>query len=198
MLGYGAASPHVNADELPTTLTTESLRETASLEGPQAYIRMGRTVGIDGADQWPLEVAVMIASDRMQQDLRETRGWAYSLGISANVTESDATITASMGTRPPMADQAEAAMREWMDAGRMDVTDDEIAAAVNSNLGRMRMRRVTSIGRAFNLGYDWFSQESLTADNDRSVGLRSVTVEDVARVSEKYFVDGPTVTVVVK
>jgi hypothetical protein len=62
----------------------------------------------------------------------------------------------------------------------------------------MRMRRVTSIGRAYNLGYDWFSQGSLGADGERSAGLRSVTVDDVARVSEKYFVDGPTVSVVVK
>jgi predicted Zn-dependent peptidase len=134
----------------------------------------------------------------MQQDLRETRGWAYSLGISANVGESTAEIRGSMGTRPPLAEQAEAAMLEYFNGGRLEVTDDAIAAAVNSNLGRQRMRRVTSIGRAYNLGYEWYADESLTAINDRSTGLRAVTVDDVARVSEKYFVDGPTVSVVVK
>ena len=109
-----------------------------------------------------------------------------------------AEIRATMGTRPPLAEQAEAAMREWITTGRMDVSDDEIAAAVNSNLGRMRMRRVTSIGRAYTLGYDWFSEQSLGADGERSEGLRSVTAADVARASEKYFVEGPMVSVVVK
>jgi predicted Zn-dependent peptidase len=188
----------VAAATLETKFPTASVRETPSLEGPQAYIRMGRAVQIDSIDRWPLEVAVMIASDRMQQDLRETRGWAYSLGISADVGESSAEIRASMGTRPPLADQAEAGMLEYLNAGQMDVSADEIAAAVTSTLGRMRRRRVTSIGRAYNLGYDWYSEESLTAAADRSAGLRSVTAEDVARVTGKYFVDGPTVTVVVK
>jgi zinc protease len=198
VLGYGAASDHVAAEPLPVRLTTENAHVTPSLEGPQAYIRMGRIVEIDPADRWALEVAVMIASDLMQQDLRETRGWAYSLGISANVGESTAEIRGSRGTRPPLAEQAEAAMLEYFNGGRLEVTDDAIAAAVNSNLGRQRMRRVTSIGRAYNLGYEWYADESLTAINDRSTGLRAVTVDDVARVSEKYFVDGPTVSVVVK
>lgn len=198
VLGYGAASDHVEAAPLPTRLTTESVNATPSLEGPQAYIRMGRIIEIEPADRWALEVATMIASDRMQQDLRETRGWAYSLGISASVGEASAEIRASMGTRPPLAEQAADAMLEYLNAGRMDVSADEIAAAVNSNLGRQRMRRVTSIGRAYNLGYEWYADASLTAMADRSAGLRAVTVEDVARVSEKYLVDGPTVSVVVK
>ena len=197
-MAYGAASDHVAAPEVETVPTAEDVRETPSLAGPQAYIRLGRIFEIDPADRWALEVASMIASDRMQQDLRETRGWAYSLGISADVGETMAEMRATMGTRPPLAEQAEAAMREWITTGRMDVSDDEIAAAVNSNLGRMRMRRVTSIGRAYNLGFDWFSEQSLGADGERSAGLRSVTAADVARASEKYFVEGPMVSVVVK
>jgi predicted Zn-dependent peptidase len=80
----------------------------------------------------------------------------------------------------------------------LDVSANEVAAAVNSHLGRMRMRRVTSIGRAFNLGYDWFSTGSLEADQARSTGLRAVTPEDVARVSERYFAPAPLVKIVVR
>ena len=159
---------------------------------------MGKIVEIDPADRWPLEVAVMVASDRMQQDLRETRGWAYSLGISATFDDRYALLTASMGTRPDVAEPAEQAMRGWLGLGRLEVTEDELAAAVNSHLGRMRMRRVTSIGRAFNLGHDWFTEESLTVDQTRSDGMRAVTPADVARVSERYLVEGPLVTVVAR
>ena len=46
-----------------------------------------RIFATEPGDRWALEVAAMIASDRMQQDLRETRGWAYSLGISADALD---------------------------------------------------------------------------------------------------------------
>jgi predicted Zn-dependent peptidase len=197
-LGFGAASDHVASPDLPRTPTATAVRKTVEIGGPQASIRMGRTIEIEAGDRWPLEVAVMVASDRMQQDLRETRGWAYSLGISANVGDQHAAVTAHMGTRPELAEQAEAAMRDWLDVGRIEVTDDQLAAAVNSHLGRMRMRRVTSIGRAFNLGYDWFTEESLNVDQARSSGMRAVTPADIARVSQKYFVPGPTVTVMAR
>jgi predicted Zn-dependent peptidase len=159
---------------------------------------MGRVLVIDPADRWPLEVAAMVASERMQQDLRETRGWAYSLGIDARVRGDRAEITARMGTRSDVKDEAETALRGWLQCGRIDATADEIAAAVNSSLGRARMRRVTSIGRAFNLGYDLFSEGTLDADADRSAGLRAVDAAAVARVSERYFAEGPSVSVVVE
>ena len=82
--------------------------------------------------------------------------------------------------------------------GQLDASEDEIAAAVNSSLGRARMRRVTSIGRAFNLGFDFFANGSIGAAATRNAGLRAVSADDVARVSELYFREGPMVTVVVE
>jgi predicted Zn-dependent peptidase len=103
-----------------------------------------------------------------------------------------------MGTRPEVAGEAEAAMREWLCAGSLDASEDEIAAAVNSHLGRARMRRVTSIGRAFNLGFDLFSEGSVDAASARTAGLRAVGIEDVARIGGLYFREGPMITVVVQ
>lgn len=198
VLGFGAASAHVAATTEPVPLTTTELRREFELGGKQTNLRMGRIFEIGTADRWALEVASMIASERMQQDLRETRGWAYSLGISLSVEEDRAELVGRIGTSPELLAQAEPALASWLTAGELDVAEDEVAAAVNSHLGRMRMRRVTSIGRAFNLGYDWFSTGSLTADQARSQGLRAVTPSDVARVSARYLQPAPLVRVIVR
>jgi predicted Zn-dependent peptidase len=198
VMKLGAASDHVRVAPSPIPLTEESGQTQIEMGGRQSSLRVGRILEIEPGDRWPLEVAVMVASDRMQQELRETRGWAYSLGIGMRVKGSRAEISARMGTRPELVDQAEPALREWLNMGRLDASEDEIAAAVNSNLGRARMRRVTSIGQAFNLGFDLFAEGSLGAAADRDAGLRAVNVEDVARVSELYFRDGPLVSVVVR
>ncbi len=62
-------------------LTADTSREVIEVGGAQSTIRMGRVISVQPEDRWALEVAVMVLSDRMQQDLRETRGLAYSLGI---------------------------------------------------------------------------------------------------------------------
>ncbi|HKI83694.1 MAG TPA: insulinase family protein, partial [Candidatus Krumholzibacteria bacterium] len=94
--------------------TGESNREVIEVGGAQSTIRMGRVVSVDPADRWALEVAVMVLSDRMQQDLRETRGLAYSLGVGIQFLGARAAITASMGTQPKNLEEAESAMRDYM------------------------------------------------------------------------------------
>ncbi|RKZ13412.1 hypothetical protein DRQ32_01670, partial [bacterium] len=168
VLGFGAASDHAEAPASTNALTTEDQRHELDLGGQQSMLRMGRIFEIDAADRWALEVAAMIASDRMQQDLRETRGWAYSLGIGLSVDGDIAQISARMGTRPGLVDQAEPALADWLATGALEVSANDVAAAVNSRLGRMRMRRVTSIGQAFNLGHDWFTTASLDVADKRS------------------------------
>lgn len=198
LMNLPASDRATRAPVPPLAVTAESQRSQIDMAGKQTNIRMGRVIEIDPADRWALEVAVMVASDRMQQELRETRGWAYSLGIGTEVAGDRAKVVAQMGTRPEVAGEAEAAMREWLCAGSLDASEDEIAAAVNSHLGRARMRRVTSIGRAFNLGFDLFSEGSVDAASARTAGLRAVGIEDVARIGGLYFREGPMITVVVQ
>lgn len=198
VLSAGAASDKAGATVGPPRLTDEDSRIQLDLGESQADLRTGRIFEFDPADRWPLEVAAMVASDRMQQDLRETRGWAYSLGIDLRIEDDRALLSARIGTRPELSGPAEAALGDWLGADLEDVSADEIAAAVNSHLGRMRMRRVTSVGRAFNLGHEWFSERSIDAAAELGRGLRAVTPEDVIRVSERYFTDAPRVTVVVE
>jgi zinc protease len=182
----------------PPPLTTQDSREEIEGGGNQSSIRMGRVFEIDPKDRWALVVAVQIASEHMQQDLRETRGLAYSLGISVDCEGNRAVLTASMGTRPENLEEAEAGVRSYMTGSGLVANDDEVEGAVNGYLSRMRMRRVTSMGRAFNLGVDLFLEGGIDFAAREAAGLSSVTPSDVERVAKSYLVDAPMVTVIVR
>lgn len=194
----GGASDHVKVDVPVWPLTEHEVREVRSVGGRQVGLRLGRVIEIDPADRWALEVAVGIASQRMQQDLRETRGWAYSLGIGIGFDHDRARIVASMGTQPENATAAEQAIRDILVSTSFETDPDEIAAVVNRSLGRDRMRRVTSIGKAYNLCSDLAFGGGIDFDRRRSEGLRAVTAEDVSRVWARYFGERPLVAVVVE
>ncbi len=197
-LRIGGAADHVGVDVPPPPITRNDLRAEEAVGGRQVALRMGRVIEIEPADRWALEVAVAIASRRMQQDLRETRGWAYSLGMGVRVDDDRARIVASMGTQPQNASQAEVAVRDYLEIGEIETDTEEIATVVNRRLGRERMRRVTSMGEAFNLGVDHVFHGSLEYQEERSAALRGVTPTDVARVSARYLGDGPAAVVVVR
>ncbi|UCE02809.1 MAG: insulinase family protein [Candidatus Latescibacterota bacterium] len=179
-------------------LTESSARDEIEGGGNQAALRMARVVGVDPDDRWALLVATGIASSRMQQDLRETRGLAYSLGISMRDFGARATISASMATRPENLEEAEAGMLRYFTSGELEATPDEIETVVNKHLSRMRMRRITSMGQAFTLSRDLFLYDDLGYADREAPGLMAVTPEDVQRAARRYLSDGPMVTVIVR
>ena len=195
-VGGSSGRAGVPPTELP--LTDTNRREILEGGGRQSSLRMGKVIEIDPQDRWALEVAVGIASTRMQQDLRETRGLAYSLGIGVDFVGSRARLVASMGTRPQNLEEAERGLQQYLECGRLDADPQEIAAWVNRTLGRARMRRVTSIGQAYGLCRDLALEGGIDFPRRRSEGLRSVGPDEVARVSERYLRTSPMVRVLVR
>jgi len=183
---------------LPPPLTEVSTREEIEGGGNQSSLRMARIMELAPEDRWALLVAARIASNHMQQDLRETRGLAYSLGISAALYGNRAAVFASMGTRPENLEEAEAGMQSYLAGGKLDVTADEIETAVNKHLSRMRMRRITSMGQAFTLCRDYFLRGGIDYTQREAEGLAAVTREDVHRAAARYLSDAPTITVIAR
>jgi predicted Zn-dependent peptidase len=178
--------------------TESSARDEVDGGKNQSALRMSRVVDVDPDDRWALLVATGIASNRMQQDLRETRGLAYSLGISMRDFGGRATITASMATRPENLEEAETGMLLYFASGELAATPEQIETAVNKHLSRMRMRRITSMGQAFTLSRDLFLHGDLEYADREARGLAAVTPQDVQRVAQRYLSDGPMVTVIVR
>jgi len=190
----GEAAPFAPA----TRATPGAVRDEIEVGGKQSSTRMGRVLEVAPEDRWALIVAARIASDRMQQDLRETRGLAYSLGISVRFHDEHATLSASIATRPENVEEAEAGLRSYLQSGSLDASADEVETSVNGYLSRMRMRRITSMGQAFNLGQDLFLKGGIDYAQREAAGLSAVTPADVERVAQRYLVDAPMVTVIAR
>lgn len=185
--------------EILAHVTADSTSKEIQGGGNQSSIRMARVVKVDAADRWPLIVASRILSDRMAQDLRETRGLAYSLGIWADFLGAGlAELEASMGTRPGNVDEARKGMLSYFNAGGLKATPEEIETASNKYIARMRMRRVTSMGQAYTLSVDYFLYGDVGYAEKETRGLESVTPAAVNRVAERYFAGGPMVTVIAR
>lgn len=180
----------------PLPVTPEDLRRTVTVGGEQAYVRMGRVLDLAPEDRWALPIAVRLASGRMQQDLREERGWAYSLGLDAWILGDRVAITGAVGTSPEHRDDVVTAMRGFLTSAPPTVTPADIDAVVNRHLGRMRMRRVTRLGQAFRLSMDHEFGTGIDHQATEVAGLRAVTPADVLRAARRYLGPGPLVTVV--
>ena len=94
-----------------------------------------------------------LLNERLVRELREKEGLAYSVGASLGVVEGSAVLTVSMGTAPEKIEQArEGIRREIANLRTMEVTADDVARRVNAVTGRLQMRMLSSLNRAFYLG----------------------------------------------
>ena len=179
---------------LPETSAPERL--TATLDGPMAAIRLGAIRTIDPQDQPALEMLVAVLSERLVMDLRETRGLSYSVGAGLKVVGDRAVLTARLNPPTPrLAEGEEAlatALREF-DAG--SVTQEELDKVRAARQGRLMMRRLDSISRAYYLAMAELNGD-VTAYLHQIPAYDEVGLADLQRVAS-FFSELPLITVVV-
>ena len=100
--GGWAASTEPDAEaRKPTDLMSApavsrtATRSEQALNKRQSYLRLGAVIAVEQKDNPALEAAVLILSDRLQMDLREQQGLAYSIGAGASPL---GTMTSSSNT----------------------------------------------------------------------------------------------------
>jgi zinc protease len=168
------------------------------LGGEMAAIRLGSGFAIEPEDRAPLTLLFALISERMSFELREERGWAYSIGCWLSADDEYAVAEAYMGTRPENLDAALAGVeRHLQGRGLKGLDQDELDTVRGGLLGRNLMRGLASINQA------WLSAlGELEGDPDlrrrRLDELRSVRLEDLTRVRARYLKDRPWMTVVVE
>jgi predicted Zn-dependent peptidase len=159
----------------------------ASVGAAQAQIMLGYAFDIAPADEAALRAAGMILSDRMAFHLRERLGLAYSIGASVTTWGDRALLQAAMGTRAENLSAALEGMEAQIDSMRViSLNDDEVAAAVASRVGRLRMRQITRMGQAFTTAMNVLEGEGPLAHETRRAALERVTADDLRRVAERY------------
>jgi hypothetical protein len=127
-----------------------------------------------------LAVACEVLSRRMQLDIRETRGLAYSTGCSMTQVGGYAVVTAGLGTRGENAERAEKALMENVEGFRIDpVAEEEVATAKSRLLSRLSRRELSCAGEALGMCLD----RLLRGGKDRLGLVATAPFEAVSRMA---------------
>ena len=85
-----------------------AVRAEQEMNKRQSYLRLGAVIDVEESDRPALEAANLVLSDRLQMDLRETQGLAYSIGSGLSPLGGGRELLAiSIGTARILSDQKE-------------------------------------------------------------------------------------------
>jgi zinc protease len=171
---------------LTPTLSSEPLER--ELGKPQGALVAGAVVGpVSKGDRAALTVVSGLLNESLVRELREKEGLAYSVGASLGVVEGSAVLTVSMGTAPEKIEQArEGIRREIANLRTIKVTADDVARRVNAVTGRLQMRMLSSLNRAFYLGLAERGGLTHTFGEDYRQLLLGLTPSDVEAAAKDY------------
>jgi predicted Zn-dependent peptidase len=176
-------------DRMVTLIPTLPDEQTKRIDmgKEQAQIRIGYTFLIDAADKPAFSLLTALLSSRLAFDLRETRGLAYTLGLSSGYDGSSAWLIASMGTGTENVSEATAGIKSYLDPRRLsELTQKEVDKTINARKGRYMRQNLTRIGQAYFMGYN----EYMEGDYQQAIANHTVydglTEDDIRRVARKY------------
>ncbi|MBN1884551.1 MAG: insulinase family protein [Candidatus Krumholzibacteriota bacterium] len=132
------------------------VEETAAIEG--IYLRRGwLVVDPEPGETAALRVAAEVLSRRMQEEIRETRGLAYSTGCGARLLPGAVVVSATVGSRAANLDEVSAVLDSLIRSlAEAPPTAEETAAATDRLRGRLARRLLSSVNEAADLGLRLF------------------------------------------
>ena len=164
----------------PGSGTHSVLEKPIDKEG--AYIGAGWYHPLDDPDRAAaLLVAAEVLSRRMQQELREKQGLAYSTGCGVTILPEGAVVIASIGTRAQNIEIADKGIRAEIERLASEgPSPEEVRTAINRLVGRRSRSELSSINQALAVCRDLFIQGEIVSMKNR---IWSVTAPDVTAVA---------------
>jgi zinc protease len=181
----------------PLPVTESEARVAESIGGEMAAIRIGALLQVDTVDEKVCEILVAILSDRLQRDLRESRGLSYSVGAVISLHNGEGEFEAWLNPPRERLAEGEQALRQSL-AGFDPATirQGELDRIRSARVGRWMMRRLSSMGQAY-----YMTMAELDGDVTRYMrmlsGYDEITLADLQRAGQRYLTGMPLVTVVV-
>jgi len=176
---------------------THTVEDTAG--GEQSYLFYGFIKPIEKNDEAAIQALSLLLGDKIIFDVREKQGMAYRMSAGINIIDDKALFYINMATRP---DNVNILIPQFPGFFSKEFTasftEDELVKRVNMYLGRMMFRRLSSINQAFYLGYSYYFDNNIYADEESFNNLKKVKMEDVKRVIEKYLHADNPVNVIVR
>jgi len=168
--------------------TAGSSTEERELGKPQGALAAGAVLGEAKLSEGPaLAVVTGLLNDRLNRELREREGLAYSVGSSLGIVEGRAVFSFSMGTSPEKMEQARKGLRREIEAQRSaEVDPEELERRVNAITGRLQMRTLSSLNRGFYLALAERRGLGHTYDEDYRTILLRLTPGEVEAAARRY------------
>lgn len=179
-------TPAQESGSLSVTRGTREVRE--HLGKPQAQLLLGKVVPpVSGRERFALEIAGSILSAKLFGTLREKEGLAYSVDAGVSFPQGGGLFLVGMGTAPDNIDKAKTGiLREWKSVVETPPTREEVERRANGLAGRLAMRMLSSINRAYYHGLAEYRGLEHGYGEAYRKALLSVTPEEVAEVLRKY------------
>jgi zinc protease len=172
----------------PPSVTEASKRGEDALNKRQSYLRMGAVIETDLDDSAALAALNLVLSDRLQMDLREQQGLAYSIGSGLSpLGAGRQLLSVSMGTAPDNLEKAEGEIRRVAAAlGDEKVPQDELDRIVAARKGRILMRRLPRQNQAYYDGLTLLYGRPSGGELESLEALSSVTPDEILAVAKRY------------
>ncbi len=159
----------------------------------QSAIRIGRVgIAANSPDYFPLQLANAIFgggfSSRLNQNLREDKGYTYGAGSSVGALRAGGAIVAAANVRNDVTGAALAEfMHEYQRFGSAAVPDDELAQTKHYLAGGYLLLNQQQAQVAATLADDWLAGLPPQALSDYVLKLQAVTAAQVQAMAKKYF-----------
>ena len=172
----------------PPPVGQAAARAEQEMNKRQSYLRLGAVIEVEESDRPALEAANLVLSDRLQMDLRETQGLAYSIGSGlAPLGGGRELLAISIGTAPANLERAEEEIRRVVAELREGpVPTDELERIVAARKGRILMRRLPRQNQAFYDGLRILFGAPTGGDLEFLEALGEVTPEEVVKAARRY------------
>lgn len=183
---------HSKVEENQTT--PKSFVKTKATE--QVHLALGfRTVGLEHADEYPLEILAAILgggmSSRLFHEVREKRGLAYYVRTSSDNYTDCGTLVTTAGVDPARVEDAVKVILEVLSGIKKSgaVSEEELKKAKEFTKGHFVLDLEDSRSVAVHYAEQELLQKKLDNPEETIQKIDAVTLEDIERVAKKYIVE---------
>lgn len=159
------------------------------LQKEQIYIFLGNLLpGVTDSNVAAIRVAAEVLSTRLQLNLREKQGLAYSVGAGASFDRDFGWFICSMGTGTANFERARDGILAEIEKLKTDgPTGEELETAQNSIWGTSLTRRLSRINQAYYMGVGEYLGIGYDYEDRQIPQVRAVTAAQVKDAAARYF-----------
>jgi predicted Zn-dependent peptidase len=159
------------------------------MEKEQIYIYMGNLLpSVKSPDAAALDVAAVVLSNRLQSNLREKQGLAYSVGAGVSLDKDFGWFVCSIGTSADNFEKARNGIIAEIEKLRKEMpTEEEVESAINSVWGSSLTANLSRINQAYYMGVNEYLGQGYDYDEVYLEQVRRVDKGLVMKTARRWF-----------